>query len=59
MNILSRLYVHPVQFMRRLQLSHALVDTEGLAFDSFFMLTDADVPLLPHVSIRKCYSSPR
>ncbi|NDL62000.1 YcbX family protein [Acerihabitans arboris] len=39
---LSRLYIHPVKSMRGLQVSHALVGAEGLAFDRIFMVTEPD-----------------
>lgn len=39
---LSRLYVHPVKSLRGLQLSHAQVAHQGLAFDRSFMVTEPD-----------------
>ncbi|MDU6922891.1 YcbX family protein [Franconibacter helveticus] len=39
---LSRLYIHPVKSMRGIQLSHALADVSGLAFDRIFMVTETD-----------------
>ncbi|WP_413734450.1 YcbX family protein [Sodalis sp. RH21] len=39
---LARLYIHPVKSMRGLQVSHALVDAAGLAFDRVFMITETD-----------------
>ena len=39
---LSRLYIHPVKSMRGIQLSHALADASGLAFDRIFMVTETD-----------------
>lgn len=39
---LSRLYVHPVKSLRGLQLSHAQVASNGLAFDRSFMITEPD-----------------
>jgi uncharacterized protein YcbX/ferredoxin len=39
---LSRLYVHPVKSLRGLQLSHAQVASQGLAFDRSFMITEPD-----------------
>ncbi len=37
---LSRLFIHPVNSMRGLQLSHAQVLDSGLAFDRIFMVTE-------------------
>ena len=42
MIVLSHLFIHPVKSMRGLQLSHALVQESGLAFDRLFMLTTHD-----------------
>ncbi|KFK93201.1 MULTISPECIES: YcbX family protein [unclassified Serratia (in: enterobacteria)] len=39
---LARLYVHPVKSLRGLQLSHAQVASQGLAFDRSFMITEPD-----------------
>ncbi|EKN4206861.1 YcbX family protein [Yersinia ruckeri] len=39
---LSKIYIHPVKSMRGLQLSHAQVDSSGLAFDRVFMITELD-----------------
>ncbi|TCV98170.1 YcbX family protein [Biostraticola tofi] len=39
---LSRIYIHPVKSMRGVQVSHALVNAEGLANDRAFMLTETD-----------------